>query len=382
MPILASNSFLGGCHAGRCCERDQERRGPCRPDARCGRRICRPRPPGAGRDQAGAGIDADDDAYVAAGATIAKNAAEIFARADMIVKVKEPQPKEWAQLRPGPDPLHLSPSRRRRGADARADRFRRHRGRLRDGHRRPWRPAAACADERSRRTPFDPGGGDGAAEAEWRPRRAPRRRAGRARRARSWSSAAASSARKPRAWPSASAPRSPSSTGRCRASAPSTTSSPAASAPASRPARRSAEEVFSADAVIGAVLVPGAAAPKLVTRAMLAEHEAGRGARRRRHRPGRLLRDLARDHPCRADLRGRRHRPLLRRQHAGRGAAHLEPRAQQRDAALRPGARRSRPRGARPRTRISATASTSTTARSPTGPSPKASASPSPTPPN
>ena len=31
-----------------------------------------------------------------------------------------------------------------------------------------------------------------------------------------------------------------------------------------------AEEVFSADAVIGAVLIPGAAAPKLVTRAMLA----------------------------------------------------------------------------------------------------------------
>ena len=30
------------------------------------------------------------------------------------------------------------------------------------------------------------------------------------------------------------------------------------------------------------------------------------------------------DHPRRADLRGRRHRPLLRRQHAGRGAAHLE----------------------------------------------------------
>jgi alanine dehydrogenase len=51
--------------------------------------------------KAGAGIDADDAAYVAAGATIAKDAAEIFARADMVVKVKEPQPKEWAQLRPG-----------------------------------------------------------------------------------------------------------------------------------------------------------------------------------------------------------------------------------------------------------------------------------------
>ena len=36
-----------------------------------------------------------------------------------------------------------------------------------------------------------------------------------------------------------------------------------------------AEEVFSADAVIGAVLIPGAAAPKLVTRAMLASMKPG-----------------------------------------------------------------------------------------------------------
>jgi alanine dehydrogenase len=51
--------------------------------------------------KAGVGIDADDAAYVAAGATIAKDAAEVFAKADMVVKVKEPQPKEWAQLRSG-----------------------------------------------------------------------------------------------------------------------------------------------------------------------------------------------------------------------------------------------------------------------------------------
>jgi len=36
-----------------------------------------------------------------------------------------------------------------------------------------------------------------------------------------------------------------------------------------------AEEVYSADAVIGAVLIPGAAAPKLVTRAMLAHMKKG-----------------------------------------------------------------------------------------------------------
>ena len=49
--------------------------------------------------KAGAGIGADDDAYRGAGATIVGTAAEVFATADMIVKVKEPQPAEWAQLR-------------------------------------------------------------------------------------------------------------------------------------------------------------------------------------------------------------------------------------------------------------------------------------------
>ena len=48
---------------------------------------------------AGAGIGATDEAYRKAGAVIADTAAEIFATADMIVKVKEPQPGEWSQLR-------------------------------------------------------------------------------------------------------------------------------------------------------------------------------------------------------------------------------------------------------------------------------------------
>jgi alanine dehydrogenase len=50
---------------------------------------------------AGSGIGVDDSAYVAAGAEIVANASEIFAKADMIVKVKEPQPREWAQLHEG-----------------------------------------------------------------------------------------------------------------------------------------------------------------------------------------------------------------------------------------------------------------------------------------
>ncbi len=62
--------------------------------------------------QAGAGIGADDEAYRAAGAEIAENAEEIFARADMVVKVKEPQANERAMLREGQvlfTYLHLAP---------------------------------------------------------------------------------------------------------------------------------------------------------------------------------------------------------------------------------------------------------------------------------
>ena len=61
---------------------------------------------------AGAGIGADDAAYVAAGARIVPTAAEVFAAAEMIVKVKEPQPGEWKMLREGQilfTYLHLAP---------------------------------------------------------------------------------------------------------------------------------------------------------------------------------------------------------------------------------------------------------------------------------
>lgn len=49
---------------------------------------------------AGAGIGFDDAAYINAGARIAMTAADIFKTADMIIKVKEPQPQECAMLRP------------------------------------------------------------------------------------------------------------------------------------------------------------------------------------------------------------------------------------------------------------------------------------------
>jgi alanine dehydrogenase len=61
---------------------------------------------------AGAGIGASDDAYRTAGAEIAADAAEVFAKSAMIIKVKEPQPSEWVQLREGQilfTYLHLAP---------------------------------------------------------------------------------------------------------------------------------------------------------------------------------------------------------------------------------------------------------------------------------
>ena len=61
---------------------------------------------------AGEGIGAHDALYEGAGAEILADAVEIFAVADMIVKVKEPQPEERAILRPGQilyTYLHLAP---------------------------------------------------------------------------------------------------------------------------------------------------------------------------------------------------------------------------------------------------------------------------------
>lgn len=61
---------------------------------------------------AGAGAGFPDDAYVSAGASIVDTAAEIFASADMVVKVKEPQAVERSQLREGQilfTYLHLAP---------------------------------------------------------------------------------------------------------------------------------------------------------------------------------------------------------------------------------------------------------------------------------
>lgn len=62
--------------------------------------------------QAGAAIGFGDDLYAAAGARMVEAAAEIFATAEMVIKVKEPQPIEYKQLRVGQilyTYLHLAP---------------------------------------------------------------------------------------------------------------------------------------------------------------------------------------------------------------------------------------------------------------------------------
>ena len=61
---------------------------------------------------AGAAIGCEDADYFAAGAKVVEGAGEVFARAELVVKVKEPQPAEIAQLREGQllfTYLHLAP---------------------------------------------------------------------------------------------------------------------------------------------------------------------------------------------------------------------------------------------------------------------------------
>jgi hypothetical protein len=101
-----------------------------------------------------------------------------------------------------------------------------------------------------------------------------------------------------------------------------------------------AQLVREADLVIGSVLIPGAAAPKLVTDAMVADMK-----------PGSVLVDIAIDqggcfegsrptHSRRPDLHGAQQHLLLRRQHAGRRLQDLDPGAHECDAAVRAADRR------------------------------------------
>jgi len=62
--------------------------------------------------EAGAGSSIPDQDYVDAGGEILPNAAEVWQKADLVVKVKEPQPSEYPHFRPGLilfTYLHLAP---------------------------------------------------------------------------------------------------------------------------------------------------------------------------------------------------------------------------------------------------------------------------------
>jgi alanine dehydrogenase len=66
------------------------------------------------QDGAGTGSGIDNAAYEAAGAVIVSDAAAVHRRADLILKVKEPQPREIPMLRKGQvifTYLHLAPDR-------------------------------------------------------------------------------------------------------------------------------------------------------------------------------------------------------------------------------------------------------------------------------
>ena len=62
--------------------------------------------------QAGAGSSIPDSEYIDAGAEILPTAGEVWSKADLVIKVKEPQPSEYAHFRPGLilfTYLHLAP---------------------------------------------------------------------------------------------------------------------------------------------------------------------------------------------------------------------------------------------------------------------------------
>ena len=128
---------------------------------------------------AGEGSAISDGDYASQGAQILPDAAAVFGEADMIVKVKEPQPVEVGDARAAPHAVHLPAPGARPRAHARAGGVRRDLRRLRDGRGHARAAAAAGADERGGGQDRHAGGRVHAREAARRPRDPARRRAGR-----------------------------------------------------------------------------------------------------------------------------------------------------------------------------------------------------------
>ena len=93
--------------------------------------------------------------------------------------------------------------------------------------------------------------------------------------------------------------------------------------------------IMDADMVIGAVLVPGAKAPTLVTNEQVSRMKPGSVLVDISIDQGGCFEDSRPDHPRRPDVPGAQLGVLLRREHAGRRPAHLDLRADQRHAAVR-----------------------------------------------
>ena len=106
---------------------------------------------------AGLGSGHADADYQAAGAELVEGPQAVYGRAELVVKVKEPQPAEIEMLRAGQTLFtyfHFAADRELTEGCL----TRRHHGRgLRDARRRPRPAAAADAHERDRRQDVHPG---------------------------------------------------------------------------------------------------------------------------------------------------------------------------------------------------------------------------------
>ena len=108
-----------------------------------------------------------------------------------------------------------------------------------------------------------------------------------------------------------------------------------------------AQQVMEADLVIGAVLIPGAKAPKLVSNDLVAEMKPGSVLVDIAVDQGGCFEDTHADHARRPDVHRAQLGLLLRGEHARRRTEHLDVRAHQRDPAVRRRAGRTRA-GSRP----------------------------------
>ena len=128
---------------------------------------------------AGAGAGLPDADYRAAGAEIVADADAVYGRAELGREGEGAARRRAQEAAPRPGAVRLSASRPRPRADRGFAALGRHRDRLRDGDEPAGRAAVIDADVRSRR----PHGGACRravpGKGEWRPRRAPVRRAGR-----------------------------------------------------------------------------------------------------------------------------------------------------------------------------------------------------------